>query len=131
MQKLTDDFLTISEAADSIQVSQSTIRRWIREGDLPAYRIGKRRVAVRRKDLAGLIGPLRLRDESKKSDPAEAHELPEVGRLTPEEQRRGFEALERLKQMQQEMLTERGGKPFSPGWKLINEARDERSRELE
>ena len=28
------------------------------------------------------------------------------------------------------ILAERGGVPFSPSWELINEARDERSRQL-
>jgi excisionase family DNA binding protein len=129
MQSLADDFLTIAEAARIIHVAESTIRRWIREGELPAYRIGKRRVAVRREDLAGLIGPVKSSDESKENDTAEARGLPAVRRLTSEEQQRGMETVERLKQMQQTMLAERGGKPFSPGWKLINEARDERSRE--
>jgi hypothetical protein len=51
-------------------------------------------------------------------------------RLTPEEKQRGLDAMERLKALSDQILAERGGKPFSPSWKLINEARDDRSRQL-
>jgi len=51
-------------------------------------------------------------------------------RLPPEEQQRGLAALERMKALSDEIMAERGGVPFSPSWELLNEARDERSRQL-
>jgi len=46
--------LTLREAAAALKVSESTIRRWIREGSLTAYKVGKR-------------GQLRLRNEELES----------------------------------------------------------------
>lgn len=128
MQTLTEDFLTVPEAAAALHVAPSTIRRWIREGDLLAYRIGKRRVAIRRADLTKMVGPARTGHDE--SDNRSTPEPLVIRRLTTEEQRRGFEALARIERLQQKIMAARGGEPFSPSWKLINEARDERSREL-
>jgi hypothetical protein len=53
-----------------------------------------------------------------------------IRRLTPEEQQRGLEALERVDVLQQQIRARRGGKPFPPSWKVLNELRDERTRQL-
>jgi excisionase family DNA binding protein len=50
MRALDEEFLTVAEAATLLRVAPSTIRRWIREGDVPAHRIGRRRVALLRAD---------------------------------------------------------------------------------
>ncbi len=34
-------FLTPEDVADQLKVSIFTVRRWIHQGDLPAYRIGR------------------------------------------------------------------------------------------
>ena len=57
MTTLVEDYATIDEAAALMRVAPSTIRRWIREGTLPAFRVGQRRLAVKRTDLADLIRP--------------------------------------------------------------------------
>ena len=59
MRAVDEEYLTVAEAATLLRVAPSTIRRWIREGDVPAHRIGRRRVALRRADLARLITPAR------------------------------------------------------------------------
>ncbi len=59
MRALDEEYVTVAEAATLLRVAPSTIRRWIREGDVPAHRIGRRRVALRRADLARLITPAR------------------------------------------------------------------------
>jgi hypothetical protein len=51
-------------------------------------------------------------------------------RLTPEEVRQGLEAMERVKRHSEEIHASRGGTPFPPSWKIINEMRDERTRQL-
>ena len=130
MSTLVDDFLTVAEAAEQLHVAPSTIRRWIREGDLPAYRIGKRRVGVRRKDLGAMIRPADAGVVRTTLDGTPKHGADDT--LTPERIRRGLEAMDRLEERSKKILAERGGKPFTPeGWVLINEARDERSRELD
>jgi putative molybdopterin biosynthesis protein len=36
-----DAFLTPEEVSDLLQVSVYTIRRWIKQGELPAYKVGR------------------------------------------------------------------------------------------
>ena len=124
MRAVDEEFVTVAEAATLLRVAPSTIRRWIREGDVPAHRIGRRRVALRRADLANLITPARpgmdLADDQKW----------EPRRLTPEEQRQALEIMDRIQQRAKEIQARRGGKLFPPSWITINEQRDERTRQL-
>lgn len=46
-----DSFLTVSEVADRLRLNPQTVRNWIDRGDLPAVRVGQRRVRVRQSDL--------------------------------------------------------------------------------
>lgn len=125
---LDEEYLTVAEAATLLRVAPSTIRRWIREGDLPAYRLGRRRVGLRRDDLSRLITPARpgsvpVRDET------------DVGKirnrkLTPEEKQRGLEAMERIRKLNEEILARRGGEPFPDSLEIIHKMREERTREL-
>ena len=128
MHGIDEDFVTVAEAATLLRVAPSTVRRWIRDGDVPAHRIGRRRVALRRADLARLITPARPTAETN-GNPAAAE--PVVGRrLTPEEKARALEAMDRLKELRKRTFEERGGKLFPPSWETINEKRDERTRQL-
>src|SRR5215211_7486378 len=56
---LDEQYLTIAQAAERLHVNKSTIRRWIDQGTLPAYKVGQRRVALRTADVARLITPAR------------------------------------------------------------------------
>lgn len=125
---LDEELVTIAEAARVLKVSPSTIRRWIGDGDLPAYRVGHRRVRVRKPDLARLVVP--VRGEAKQPGALDQHGRPIPRRLTDEERQQWLAAIEESKRLHAEQLARRGGKPFSPSWVLINEARDERSRQL-
>ena len=44
-------FLTPQEVSDLLQVSVQTVRRWIKEDDLPAYKVGPRMWRIRKVDL--------------------------------------------------------------------------------
>jgi excisionase family DNA binding protein len=128
MHAVDEEYLTVAEAATLLRVAPSTIRRWIREGDVPAHRIGRRRVALRRADLARLITPARPGVETKGNS---AGDEPVVGRrLTPEEKQRALEAMDRAQELAEEIQARRGGKLFPPSWITINEQRDERTRQL-
>jgi excisionase family DNA binding protein len=128
MSTLADDFVTVTEAAALLHVSSSTIRRWIREGELPAYRIGQRRVALRRRDLATIIAPANFGEENRTE--MTTSERLRIRRLSLEEQRRGLAALERADRLSKQILARRGGKPFSSSWEVLNALRDERTRQL-
>jgi excisionase family DNA binding protein len=54
------DYLTVEQAANYLQLSQSSIRSYIRDGKLKAFRIaGKRKVLIQRGDLLALLEPAR------------------------------------------------------------------------
>lgn len=50
--------INLKEAANILDVSVSTVRNWIGDGTLPAYRLGPRLIRVMVSDLTGLIGAL-------------------------------------------------------------------------
>ncbi len=55
--------MSVQEAAKFLDVSVSTIRRYIRNKQLPAYRIaGERILRIRRDELESLLVPLQERD---------------------------------------------------------------------
>ena len=125
---VNEQFLTIAEAAALLRVHRSTVRRWIDQGDLPAYRIGQRRVALKRSDLDRFIVPVH---------PAQVQGVVELrpgerppDRLTPEEKERGLRALENLRRLHERVRAELGNKPLTPSWEILAELRDERSRQL-
>jgi excisionase family DNA binding protein len=49
--------LTVAEAASRAARSPATVRRWIREGRLPAERVGARHL-IRSEDLEGVVDEL-------------------------------------------------------------------------
>jgi excisionase family DNA binding protein len=159
MSALEDDYLTVDEAASLLRVAPSTVRRWIRQGEVPAFRLGKRRVALRRTDLSALITPLHAGHHAAGDDDGAWQE---TVALTPEEEeRRLAEGLAMLEKIRQEYanepppevrkLTEEEKERalqvleearqlrqeqvakygiFPPSWITINEMRDERTRQL-
>ena len=53
--------LTLKEVAATVRVAESTVRRWIRGGTLPAYKLGKRgQVRVSSDDLQHFLEQQRL-----------------------------------------------------------------------
>jgi excisionase family DNA binding protein len=128
MRAVDEEYVTVAEAATLLRVAPSTVRRWIRDGDVPAYRIGRRRVALKRDDLSNLITPARPGMET--SSEVVGDERWEPRRLTPEEQQQALEALDRAQRHAGETRARRGGKLFPPSWITINEQRDERTRQL-
>ena len=54
------DLLTVVQAAQYLQMSPSSIRSYIRQGKLRAFRIaGKRKVLIPRHELLALLEPAR------------------------------------------------------------------------
>jgi excisionase family DNA binding protein len=59
------EWLTVEQSADYLQLSQSSIRSYIRQGRLEARRIaGKRKVLIHRSELLKLLEPARGEDVS-------------------------------------------------------------------
>jgi excisionase family DNA binding protein len=50
--------ITIAQAADALGVEDSTIRRWIRDGRLPAFRLAGRQVRIDVTAVDALLTPI-------------------------------------------------------------------------
>jgi excisionase family DNA binding protein len=50
----TDPFLTVAEVAAMLKLNQQTVRNWIDQGSLPAFKVG-RRVRIRRSDFERVL----------------------------------------------------------------------------
>jgi excisionase family DNA binding protein len=48
---MDETYLTVMEIAELLKLSGQTVRNWIDRGELPAVRVGTRRVRVRQRDL--------------------------------------------------------------------------------
>ena len=49
------EYATIRQVADFALVNEQTVRRWIRGGQLRAFRLGARAVRIDRESVAGLF----------------------------------------------------------------------------
>jgi len=127
MHTRADDLLTVAEAAALLRVAPSTIRRWVRTGTLPAYRLGPRRLAPKRTDLTAMVAPARAGTNEEQPFAARRPIIPS---LTPEQQEQALAALERAKHLSAEILTRRGGRLFPPAWETLAELRDEFDRQF-
>lgn len=98
------DFLTVREAAAALGVPQSAVRRWIARGDLPAYRVGQRRLAVRRADLTRLRIPAQAVQGDNTRPVGRSEECPERRPLSREEQDRARAAVAGSRALQATLL---------------------------
>jgi excisionase family DNA binding protein len=63
------DYYTVAQAAKVLEVSPSTIWRWIKTGKLPAYRVGQRNIRIKKADLPRIITPARAKEVSMEKHP--------------------------------------------------------------
>lgn len=126
---LDERFVSVAAAAKLLGVHTATIRRWVDRGTLKAYRLGPRRLLLKREDLECLITPARV--EPAMIAGMQQRDSTTLHPLTPEEKERALAAMEAARQLAAEIRARRGGKLFSPSWEIVNAARDERTRELQ
>jgi excisionase family DNA binding protein len=50
----SDELLTVAEVAATLKLNQQTVRNWIDQGSLPAFRVG-RRVRIKRSDFERIL----------------------------------------------------------------------------
>lgn len=122
-----DDLVSVRDAARVLRVSESTVWRWINEDLLPSYRVGRKRVYLKRRELTPLLRPAR----QKGGDMAEKER--ERLNLVPMAPRRpGIDPVEQALTLRAKLRAKYGDQRSGPeAWEDINEARDQRTRDLE
>lgn len=122
------ELLSVAEAARVLRISQSTLWRWIDRGEVPAYRIGPKRVWLKKAELDSLNPHVRLpRDDGAKApEMAEFHQ----GRMSAAKSARVLQALDRARVFREKLLADRGGRLFERSEDDLYELREERSRQL-
>ena len=74
--KLSDDeFLTVADVATILRLNQMTVRNWIDQGYLPAFRVG-RRIRILRSDLEQFLE--RSRTQAPAAEPPRPDVAPEA-----------------------------------------------------
>jgi excisionase family DNA binding protein len=63
------DYYTVAQAAKVLDVSPSTIWRWVKAAKLPAYRVGPRKIRMKKEDLPIIITPARTKEVSMEKQP--------------------------------------------------------------
>lgn len=126
-QFVRDEYVTIADAATLLGISKVTMHRWIKQGVVPAYSLGPRRILIKRSDLAEVVKP--VKGEGVEPDMKErlGHVLEP---LTDEEVARGLAALAQARALGERMLAKRKGRPFPDSTPLIRKARADRSKQL-
>ena len=118
------DYVTVAEAAKELDVSPSTVWRWIDAKKLPAYRVGLRSIRIRRDDLRQVIQPARTVAEPAGHAANRPMTLDEWrNRLPPTE-----EELQRRRELIEQIVKNREGRSIAPltTADLIHQVRDER-----
>lgn len=95
------DLLSIEEASRGLHVSPTTVWRLIRDGSLPAVRIGKKLLRVRRADLSSIVSPASAQPASQPVVSDERLQPPPIS--TPEELARRREVGERMRKLREEI----------------------------
>ena len=122
----TDELMTVADAAAYLKLSKATIRRWIDRGELPAYRVGPRRVRLKRSDVEGVATP-RRRDEP---DAIVVEGQVIRTKMTPEEAAHAAAWLERVTERAKKIRQEHG--VFQPdGTEIIRRERLRRTWHLD
>ena len=70
VEEIQRELLSVKEAAQFLGVSESTVRRYISDGRLLAYRLGNERlIRIKRQDLYELLSPINnCNNEKKQAD---------------------------------------------------------------
>ena len=130
-----DDFVTISEAAKALRVSVPTIKRWLKDGRIPAYHLGPRYIRIRRTDLTRVLTP--MREEVSPTPERPVRELAPIPTtlivrpLTPAQIAQLDKAIQGTQEVIDMIRMRRNGEPLSPSWPILREIREDRAKRYE
>jgi excisionase family DNA binding protein len=91
-----NDYYTVAQAAKVLDVSPTTIWRWIKTAKLPAYRVGPRKIRIKKQDLPIIITPARTKEVSMEKQP------PTLQPPTAEELARRKRLVDRILQLREQ-----------------------------
>ena len=123
------EFMTIAEAAALVRVSPSTIRRWIASGKLHPIRPGARTVRIARAELTHVPFEARPTRYWMRMSDGIVHTGPLPRVMSEEDRQRLQGAIEESRRLREEQR-ENYGIADKEGWEILNELRDERTRQL-
>jgi len=130
-----DEFVTVSEAAKALRVSVPTIKRWLKDGRIPAYRLGPRYIRIRRADLTGVLTPMREEVSPMPEGPVrELAPIPTtltVKPLTAAQIVQLDKAIRGTQKVIEMIRTRRNGEPLAPSWPILRESREDRATRYE
>lgn len=127
-EQMDTDLLTAAEAARLLKVSIVTVKRWLKDGRLPAYRLGPRYVRIRRADLSKVLTPVSKGAADAEDEPVLASFAEAAQPLSAEQTVQLEEAIRSAAALRQRILARRGGERLTPSWGLIRQEREERAR---
>lgn len=122
-----NDLLSVAEAARLLRVSPATIKRWLKDGRLPAYHLGPRYIRIRRSELTRVLTPLQregvtpVKEDSVKEGAAIQTSVRPV---TDVEVAHIGEAIRRSQEVIDMIRRRRKGQPLAPSWPILREARE-------
>lgn len=129
-----DDFLTVPETAELLKVSSVTVSRWLKQGRLPAYRVGPRAVRIRRIDVQELLTPAAATSDE------ETHAVSSRGRPTSSDSTAAMSpvstldeqlaVLEELAALRDRILARRKGRTFASASDEVTKTRQKRRKRL-
>jgi excisionase family DNA binding protein len=68
-EAVEDRWLTVAEIARELRVNPATVRLWVSKGTLPATRVGRRKLLIRRSELDGMLEEIRSQPPALGRDP--------------------------------------------------------------
>ena len=119
-----EDLVSVREAAALLRVSESTVWRWISEDVLPSYRVGRKRIYLKRAELAPMLQPAYKKAHGLSEADRERLNAFPMSSPTP-----GVDPMEQARAFRERLRARRGDQRWPEAWEDINEMRDERSRE--
>lgn len=127
------ELLTVQETAQMLKVTPTTVRRYITAGRLPAVKVG-RGVRVHKEAVIDLLSPIAPKRPGA-PDQEKGDHMPEIERmtlppLTEEETQAILAAIEQSKRERADLAAKYRAVPVPSSLGLLDEAREQRTREL-